>query len=91
MLSERETILSMMADKRVVWTVTSDDPVMVAKLRKIAEPVLVRGDLYEFELRAEQVSFRAGKRKVSDETRRASAERLAAARAARRNGAGETA
>lgn len=64
---ERETHLNMVADDRSVWIVFTDDPVMMRKFDKIAELKRVVGAGKEYRLRAEQVSFRSGKRQLSDE------------------------
>ena len=78
---ERETTLSMVADDRNTWIVFSDDPVMVARFRRIGAKEVEgrKGETgVHFTLDASQVLLRKGKRKLSDEARAASAERLRA-------------
>ncbi len=74
---ERETVLSMAADDRHTWHAATNDPVMMRRLDGIgAELVNTRGETRFYRLRADQVLLRKGKRHVSDETRRAAAQRL---------------
>lgn len=75
--AERETMLNMPADDRSRWIVFSDDPVMMRRLENAnAEFVRNVGAGKEYRLRADQVLIRKGKRTVSDEQRRKSAERM---------------
>lgn len=74
--AERETHLNMTADDRSTWIVFTDDPVMMRKLDVVAESAKAVGAGKEYRLRADQVLIRKGKRFVSDEIRRKSAERL---------------
>ena len=76
---ERETTLSMVADDRGQWAVFSDDPVMIARLRRCGALEIQgrKGAVgINFTLKAEQVLIRRGKRHMTDETRAASAARL---------------
>ena len=68
-IAERETHLNMTGDDHDTWIVYSDDPYMMRKLDKIAEFVKRVGWGKEYKLRAEQVTFRTGKNRVSDERR----------------------
>lgn len=74
--AERETHLNLIADDRSVWEVFSDDPVMMARLDKIAEVAEVVGGGKRYRLRADQVVLRTGKRRVSEAQRLQMAERL---------------
>lgn len=65
----------MVADKRDGWECYSDDPVMIAKLDKIAAGT-PRGYGVAYRLRADQVLFRRGKPVVSDAVRKARSERM---------------
>ena len=65
---ERETHLNMVADDRTIWVCYTDDPVMAARLDKIAEGV-VKGWGKEYTLRADQVVLRKGKRAVTEAQR----------------------
>ena len=77
--AERETILTMTADDRQTWHVFSDDPVMIARLERMgATRTETRGDSAFFTLTADQVLLRRGKRRLSEETRIAQAQRLRA-------------
>jgi hypothetical protein len=64
---ERETMLNMTADNRGVWLCFSDDPVMMRKLEEVGEFVRVIGQGKEYRLRADQLSFRKGKKQLSPE------------------------
>lgn len=77
---ERETHLNMVANDRNTWTVYTDDPVMAARLNKIAIGIS-KGFGKEYTLRADQVVLRKGKRAVSDAQRKLLSNRLAARRA----------
>lgn len=74
---ERETHLNLVAANRSQWEVYSDDPVMMAKLDRIAtgQPY---GAGKRYTLRANQVSFRYGKARapMSDEERFRRSERM---------------
>lgn len=75
--AERETMLNMPADDRSSWIVFSDDHVMMRRLEGAnAEFIRNVGAGKEYRLKAEQVLIRKGKRTVSDEQRRKSAERM---------------
>jgi hypothetical protein len=63
-LAERETHLNMCPDNRGRWEAATDDPVMQKKFKAIgAKLISVEGDVKFYELKAEQLLFRAGKRK----------------------------
>ena len=86
-LEEQETHISMIADNRGLWIVYSDDPVMIARLERIgAKLTEIAPDEIgrHYELRADQVLLRAGKRQLSDTTHREMAARLAEHHAASR-------
>jgi len=78
-LGEQETHLNMTADDRSIWEVCSDDKVMQLKLERIGA-IFVRGDgpTKFYTLRADQVLLRKGKRRMSDEQRKQSGDRLRA-------------
>lgn len=81
-LEEQETHLNMSADNRGAWAVYSDDAVMMRKLERVGAR-LVREEESggrHYELRADQVLIRKGKRAVSKAQGAAAAERLAAFR-----------
>lgn len=67
--AERETCLSMAADDRSYWLVFTDDPVMMRKFDGIGEFVRKAGQGKEYKLRADQLSFRKGKKQLSPERR----------------------
>lgn len=73
---ERETCLNMTANDRNVWTVFSDDPVMMRRLDGIAEFVRMVGAGKEYRLRADQITFRKGKRQLSEAHRAQLADRM---------------
>ena len=76
--AERETILTQTADDRGAWHIFTDDPIMERRLQRIGATRLAsRPGSAEFELRADQVLIRGGKRHVSAEQRRAAGQRLA--------------
>lgn len=76
-LEERETHLSMTADNRGVWIVFTDDDVMMRRLEGAnAEFIRTVGAGKEYRLKADQVTFRKGKRRVSEEQRAKLSERL---------------
>lgn len=74
--AERETHLNLSADDRSTWEVFSDDPVMMARLDKIAEVAVAVGGGKRYRLRADQVVLRTGKRRVSEAQRLQMVERL---------------
>lgn len=75
--AERETMLNMPADDRSGWIVFSDDPVMMRKLEKAnAEFVRNVGAGKEYRLKAEQVTFRRGKKQLSEEAKAKLSERM---------------
>ena len=80
--AERETHLNMTADVRSAWVVFTDDPVMMRKFDTIAEFVRVVGAGKEYQLRADQLSLRKGKKQLSEARRAELADRM---RAMRRN------
>lgn len=80
--AERETHLNMTADDRGVWIVFADDPVMMRKFDAIAEFVRFVGGGKEYRLRADQVSFRKGKKQLSEARKAELANRM---RSLRRN------
>lgn len=65
--AERETRLNMVADDRNVWIVFTDDPVMMRKFDAITEFKRAVGAGKEYRLRADQLSFRRGKKQLSPE------------------------
>lgn len=75
---ERETHLSMVADDRSIWHISSDDPVLQARLEKIGA-TLVRvgngGTTHFYTLPSNQVRF-IRERKLSDEQRARLSERM---------------
>lgn len=77
---ERETHLNLVASERDTWICYTDDPVMAARLDKIAVGV-TKGFGKEYTLRADQVVLRKGKRAVSDAQRKSLRDRLVARRA----------
>ncbi len=83
--SERETILTQTADDRSTWHLFTDDPTMARRLDKLGAARLPsRPGTAEFELSADQVLIRRGKRSTSAANAAAAGQRLAAARAARK-------
>lgn len=80
--AERETHLNMAADDRSAWIVFTDDPVMMRKFDGIAEFIKTIGGGKEYRLRTDQVSFRKGKRQLSETQRAQLADRM---RGLRRN------
>lgn len=78
--AERETHLSMMADDRSVWVVFSDDPVMMRHFDKVAEAIKVVGAGKQYKLRADQLSFRKGKKQLSETQKAQLAARMRALR-----------
>lgn len=80
---EQETILSMSAFDRNFWHVYSDDPVMQRRLEGIgAKIVRVASDGIgkHYQLRADQVLLRKGKRELSEDTKAQLGDRLRAMR-----------
>jgi predicted DNA-binding WGR domain protein len=81
--AERETHLNMVAENRNVWEVTTDDPVMVQRFKRIgATFVKKQGELHYFTLPANQVTLR-NKRELTDEQRAVLRERAKVMQAAR--------
>lgn len=73
----RETHLNMMAGDHGEWELFSDDPFWMRRLEKIGiKPSEKVGEGNIYKLRADQVLIRVGKRAVSDEQRKKSAERM---------------
>lgn len=82
-LAEMETHLNMTADNRDLWEITSDDPVMIRRLRSIGATFVRKvGLLHYFTLPANQVTLRKA-RELSDEQRAALRERAKVMQAAR--------
>ncbi len=70
-LEEQETHLNMTADNRGMWAVYSDDPVMMRRLESIGAQLVreERSGGRHYELRADQVVLRKGKRQLSEAQR----------------------
>ena len=82
---ERETIISQTAADRSAWHVFTDDPIQERRLQKLGAARLPsRPGTAEFELSADQVLIRRGKRSTSPANAAAAGQRLAAARTASR-------
>jgi predicted acylesterase/phospholipase RssA len=84
-LAETFTTFTQCADDRSKWRVYSADPVMIRKLESIGAVLLSQyddgvGRLYE--IRADQMTLKKGKRQLSPESRAALAKRLQDMRAA---------
>lgn len=82
-LQEQETHLNLTADDRSTWSVYSDDAVMQRKLESIgAKLVRVSADGLgkHYTLRADQITFRKGKRELSPERKAQLAARMRAMR-----------
>ena len=84
-LDETETSINQLASDRSTWRVYTADAVMIRKMERIGAKLIREyddgvGRLYE--LRADQLGFKKGKRQMSPESRAALAERLARMRAA---------
>lgn len=79
-LAEQETHLSMVAENRGEWAVYSDDPVMMRRLESIGASLVKeeRGGGKHYTLRADQVTFRKGKRELSPERKAQLADRMRA-------------
>ena len=76
-LDHRETHINMMACDHTEWEIFSDDPYWMRRLEKLGiKPIEKVGDGYLYKLRSDQVFIRAGKRKISDEQRKKSSERM---------------
>ena len=70
--SERETHLNMTGDNHDVWEVFSDDPFMIRRIEALGvKPIEAVGAGFIYQLSADQVLLRKGKRKVSDAQREA--------------------
>jgi hypothetical protein len=82
---ESETHLNMTADNRGVWHVYSDDAVMQRRLEAV-DATLINitpdGNGKFYELRAHQVTFRKGKRVLSDERKAELSARMRSLRSA---------
>jgi hypothetical protein len=74
--AERKTHLNMVADDRNTWIVFSDDPVMMRRLDAIAEVLPGGSSGKHYRLRADQVSFRKGKKQLSEARRAQLADRM---------------
>lgn len=83
-LDEQETALNMYATDRTSWTVYTNDLVMQGKMERIGAELVAEhnGGGKSYNLRADQLLFRKGKRHVSEKQRAASADRLRRMRAA---------
>ena len=82
---ERETHLNQSADDRKTWEMATDDPVWIARMEKLGiAPDRTRGETHFYTIPDNQITVR---RKVvmSEEAKRAAAERLRAARLAKAN------
>lgn len=84
-LEERETHLNQSAADRKVWEMATDDPVWIGRMEKLGiAPDRTRGATHFYTIPDNQITVR---RKVvrSEESKRAAAERLRAARLAKLN------
>lgn len=72
---EMETHFNQCADDRSKWECTTEDPVWIARLDKIAEGVPV-GWGKRYILRDDQVLVRTGKRQLSPEAKQRMTQRL---------------
>ena len=77
--AERETHINMVANDRSQWEIFSDDPVMIARLDKIATAYSAKGEGRFYRLSSKQVTLR-NLLVLSDEQRNALRERLALVR-----------
>lgn len=69
-MSEKETMMNMVADDRSYWEVFSDDEVMQARLEKVGAELIRTASSGEgkfYRLRTDQVHIRKGKRQYSEE------------------------
>ena len=70
--SERETHLNMVGDDHGHWELFSDDPYTIRRLAKLGiTPTATVGEGYQYQLNADQVLIRRGKRKTSEAQRNA--------------------
>ena len=70
--SERETHLNMAGDDHGHWSCFTDDPYMIRRLAKLGiTPTATVGEGYQYQLTADQVLVRRGKRKTSESQRNA--------------------
>lgn len=83
-LDEQETSLNMCATDRDAWTVYTNDLVMQGRLERIGAVLVaeLNGGGRTYNLRADQLLFRKGKRHMTDAQRAASAETLRRVRVA---------
>lgn len=68
--SERETAMNLNAEDRVTggqWEIYSDDPAMITRLRRVAEPHKSTGVGYFFRLPVASVSFRKPRTEQPDD------------------------
>lgn len=92
-MSERETMMNLIASDRTSWEVFTDDPIMIAKFERIgAELIRVDkgGDGKFFKLRADQVVLRTGKRQVTEEQRQSAKENMRKLQESRKTPRAET-
>ncbi len=74
---ERETHLNMNGDEHGSWELFTDDAYWIRRLAKLGiQPVATVGAGHKYNLSADQVLIRKGKRMVSEAQRLASAERF---------------
>ena len=77
---ERETHLNQSADNRKVWEMATDDPIWIARMKKLGiAPDRTRGETHFYTVPDNQITIRR-KRQMTDEQRRTIAERLSNAR-----------
>ena len=80
-LDETETHLNQLASDRSSWELFTDDSVMIKRLAALGiEPSEAVGVGFRYQLTADQVVIRKGKKQMSDATRQAMAARLQTAR-----------
>lgn len=68
-LAETESTLSQTADDRTIWRMYTADPVIIRKMESIGAKLLRNYDDYQgrlYEVKAEQIIFRKGKRVLSE-------------------------
>ncbi len=76
-LDEMETNINMIAADRSMWEISSDDPVMQRRLEKANAELISEKDGCKFyRMKAEQITFRKGKRQLSTAQRKALADRM---------------
>lgn len=84
-LEERETHINQSADDRKVWEMATDDPVWIARMKKLGfVPSRIKGETYFFVLPDNQLTIRR-KKEVSDDKRRELSERARAMFSSRQN------